>query len=141
MIRQLTGAQRLWLLFAVALLAATIALIAAAWPQRDPSILADLRAAQCRAWLDTPKGQLPDAFPGPGEACYRIGTFVYEHRVAVRTEGEYAAFLRKTAAKRVLVLLALWAAVMALVWALGWSSAKGVGKLQKRRESREQATP
>lgn len=139
--RQLTGGQRLWLLFAAVLLVTTIALIAAAWPQSDPAILADLRKPECQAWLDTPGGGLPDAFPGRGQACDAISTFVYENRIAVRTEAEYDAFLMKTGAKNALFLLTLWAAFAALAWVLAWSSTKGVGKLLKRREPRGQAAP
>jgi hypothetical protein len=140
MIRQLKAGQRLWLLFTGVLLVSTAALIAAAWPQRDPAIIADLAAPECRAWRDIPPGRLPEAFPALDQPCYSIGSFVYEIRAAVRSEREYDAYLRTAGFKNALFLLTIWAVMAAGAYLLAWSSSRSVGALLKRRDPQEQAT-
>lgn len=131
MIRQLTGGQRLWLLFAIVLLASTIALIAVVWPKRDPALVADLAAAECAVWRGMPIERVPDAYPEPGEQCYAIRSFLFHQRVSLSTLDDYDAFRRRQGAKTAAGFLLGWAVLSVSGYLLAWSSARTVRALQR----------
>ena len=135
MIKRLNGWQQLWVIFAGVLLASTIALAAAAWPQRQPGIVADLRAPECKVWREIPEGVFPGEYPASTGQCYSIRSFLYDQRVTVRSEEEYDRFLTRTGAKTALTFLATWAGLSLGVYILAWSTSGLVARaLVKRRQ-------
>ncbi len=124
MLERLSGAQRFWLLFAVVSLGTAIALIAAAWPEGDPAVVADLRSPECRTWRDLPEGQFPDLFPEPGEQCYSIRSLLYHRHVNLRSEDDYDRYVAGERARTALRILGFWAGIVATLYGLGWASVR-----------------
>lgn len=138
MLKKLNRWQRFWALFAAVFLVSTGSLIAILWPQREPGIVADLRAPECQEWRAMPDGVFPDRYPESNERCDSIRSFLYEQRVTLRTEDDYEAYLAGTRAKTALTALAVWAGFSAGTYLLGWSSGWVVSALLRMRNLKNQ---
>jgi hypothetical protein len=126
MISRLSGGQRIWLMFAVVLLASTIALIAIVWPTRDAGVVADLGSAECASWRGMPPEQMPDVYPEPGQPCYGIRSLMFHEHVRIATLEDYDSYLTRRGATTAAWLLLIWALASAAGYALAWSSARAV---------------
>ena len=134
MIKGLNPSQRFWELFALVFLASTGAFMAAAWPQREPGIVADLRSPDCTVWREIPEGEFPDEYPVSTEQYYSLRWFLYRQHVTVRSEDEYDGYLARERARTALNSLAVWAGFSAGIYLLGWSSGWVTRALLKRRK-------
>ena len=132
MISRLNGAQRIWLMFGVVFLASVFAVTAAAWPKRDPGVVADLGSPECRAWREMPLDALPAGRPAPSDACYSLRSFLLEQHVPLRSTDDYDSYRFQAGMKNALTFLGIWAVFMGGTYALGWSTARMIGKLTRR---------
>ena len=132
MIQRLGPWLRFWGMFALSFLVATIVLIIAIWPSRDPGVVADLQAPECQEWRQLADDGGPYYYPEPGETCRGIRLFRYEQHQTLRTEADYDAFLLKEGARRALVSVGAWAAFSALMYALGLFARKVVVAMLNR---------
>jgi hypothetical protein len=129
MISRLHAGQRLWLLFATAFLASSIAVIAVAWPRRDQGIVDDLQSPACEQWRQLPAGATLDVYPNAGEPCFALRMFLIEEKSDVRSLEDYDAYLVGQRASTVLRILGGWAIFCFGFYALGWGGVKLYRKL------------
>lgn len=132
MLSKLSGAQRIWLLFGVVFLASALAVTAAAWPKRDAAVVADLAAAECSAWLgqrDIHRG----GSPTPSQPCYALRSFLLDKGISLASPADYDSYRFRTGVKNGLTFLGIWAAFMAVTYALGWSTARVTARFAQRR--------
>jgi hypothetical protein len=127
MLRRLNSAQRLWALGSALFLATTIAVIAAAWPVRDPAIVADLRRSECQAGLDLPVRQ------GATDTCQSLRALMYEEHVTLGSPADYDTYLWRARARIALACVATWAFITLGFYLLAWSSARFVRALGRLR--------
>jgi hypothetical protein len=133
MISQLTGAQRLWLLLAIALFGSIIAVTAAAWPKRNLQVIADLENPQCDGWRTLPEAEIPNMQPAPTDACAALRDFLFHERVVIGSVEEYDSWRTGTGIRYAMIFLAAWGAFLALLYALGWSTTRFMrGFMSKR---------
>lgn len=129
---KLNASQRLWLLFAVAFLVSSIAVIAAAWPSADAKVLADLRAPECGQWRELPEGQYPEFVPEPGEPCYALRSLLLNGRVNLRSEDDYGSYVNGQRAKTALRILGWWAGFAGGAYVLFWAAVRVTRSLLSR---------
>lgn len=135
-LKQLNGWHKFWLMFAGVFLASTIAVIVAAWPKADPAVVADVRSAECGAWLAYAEGQFPDIIPQASAPCRALRLFVLDSGVQVRSEADYRSYLTRQGILTTLEFLAVWAGFMVAVYAVGWSTSRITGKFLEMRSRR-----
>lgn len=130
---KLNAAQRFWLLFALAFLASTIALIVLRWPTRDAAIVADLRAPECEIWRADPQGALERRYhPDNENECRALRAFINHDKVTLRSVEEYDSYRFRVGASSAVTFLAWWAAFVGGLYGLAWSSKKVISMLSQR---------
>ncbi len=136
MLKKLNAWQKFWGLFAVVFFASTLALIATAWPRRDPAVVSDLGSPECRAWTVIGEADLPAFQPGPGEPCYALRSFLYHERTVIRSESEYDRYRFGAGLKKGLTFLAIWAGFMGSVYLLGVAGVAAMRVLTRSKRPR-----
>ena len=112
---------RVWLVFAGAFLASTLAVMAAAWPKHDSAIIGDLRSPECQVWLEKAAGTFPGGRVDPQQPCASIRSFLDRKRVTIRSEEDYDRYLTGTGIRSALTVLASWAGFVGAVYLIGWA--------------------
>lgn len=131
--KKLNAAQRFWLLFALAFLASTIALIVLRWPARDAAIVADLRAPECEIWRTDPQGALERRYhPENENECRALRTFIDHDKVTLRSVEEYDRYRLRVGLSSAVTFLAWWAAFVGSLYGLAWSSSKVISIFSQR---------
>jgi hypothetical protein len=128
----LNSAQRFWFLFAIAFLGSTIAVSALRWPRSDPAVVADLLATECAPWRDPQVLDSSVRPPDTGAQCEALHEFVVHERVVVRSVEEYDSYRLRTGITGTAVFLASWAAFVAFLYGLVWSSRRVINLLLNR---------
>lgn len=139
MISRLNPWQRFWGMFAIVLFVSTLVVMVALWPRRDAGIVADLGSPACRVWFEMPEGMFPDAEPEVADPCHALRTFLYRHRVAIRTLADYDHYRVSTGVRNSATVLAAWAGFVGAFYLFGWAGASIARHFVKARQPRTES--
>lgn len=121
--RKLNSAERLWLVFAIAMLASALGAIYMGWPSRDAAIVADLLAPECEIWRTNPQSLIENRYhPASDSECRALRTFYERHKgVVLQSESDYDHFRIREGLNLAMVFLGGWATAMAALYLFGWT--------------------
>lgn len=131
--RKLNSAERLWLVFAIAMLASSLGAIYMGWPDRDSAIVADLLAPECEIWRTDPQSLIENRYhPASESECRALRTFYERHHdVVLQSESDYDHFRLRDGLNRAMVFLGGWAIAMVALYLFGWTAGLLVRALPK----------
>lgn len=122
----------------LALLTTTVAIIFLQWPLRDPEVMADLEAPECRQWRELPPERVSDAWPLTGDACFALRTLIARDKVAIASMSDYDEHRKATGIRRAMKSLLTWASIMGGIYVIAWVNSRIAAKALelKARKSR-----
>jgi hypothetical protein len=132
--KKLNSAQRLWLVFAIAMFVSALGATYMGWPARDAAIVTDLLAPECEIWRRTDPNEARENryHPEYASECRALRAFIEHEGVTLQSEAEYENYRLRDGLRKAMTFLAWWAVLMGALYVFGWTSGRLVRALLNR---------